>query len=386
MDNDQEKRARPELIGGFRRVVVKVGSGVLTTAGQGLNLSIIEGLVEQMAALQASRVELLLVSSGAVASGLQRLDLKEVPKSIPQKQAAAAIGQSHLIWIYEKLFGQRGQKVAQILLTHEDLANRARYLNARNTLLTLLHYRVIPIINENDTVAVEEIKFGDNDTLSALVATMMEADLLIILSDVDGLFDGDPRGNIQARLIPTVAGITAEIEAMAGKSRSRTGIGGMVTKLQAAKKAGALGIMTVIANGKTPLVLSRILEGEQVGTLFLPQKDRLASRKHWIAYTLKPHGQLVVDDGARRALMANGKSLLPKGVVEVRGRFGPGDAVVCYDFQGREFARGLTNYGSRELQAIKGHHTAEIEDILGYRYFDEVIHRDDLVLYPFGEL
>lgn len=375
-----QERPRPELLANLKRVTIKVGSGVLTTLDQGFNLPLIEGLVRQITHLRSLGLDILLVSSGAIASGIKRLNLKEVPKSIPQKQAAAAIGQSHLIWVYEKLFGQTDQKVAQILLTHEDLASRTRYLNARNTLFTLLRYNVIPIINENDTVAVEEIKLGDNDNLSAMVATMVEADLLIILSDIDGLFDRDPREKSQARLLSLVEQITPAIEAMAGGSGSLTGVGGMVTKIQAAKRAAASGIMTIVANGKEPQILSRLLEGENVGTLFLPQRDRLASRKHWIAYTLKPRGRLVVDEGAREALVTRGKSLLPKGVLEVHGRFSAGDMVSCFDQPGRECARGLVNYNFGELQMIKGCYTTQIVDRLGYKYYDEVIHRNDLVV------
>lgn len=322
----------------------------------------------------------MVVSSGAIAAGLKELNLPEVPKNIPQKQAAAAIGQSHLIWAYEKSFSQRNQKIAQILLTHDDLGNRRRYLNARNTLFTLLRYRVIPIINENDTVAVEEIQFGDNDTLSALVTNMVEADLLLILSDVDGFYTADPRKDPQATLLFQVDKITAVIESMAWPSQSFTGRGGMVTKIQAAKKAGASGAMTIIANGKIPGIVMRVLAGDEIGTLFLPQRGRLASRKHWIAYTLKPKGEVVVDEGAREALISNGKSLLPKGIVEIKGKFGPGDAVTCLDAKGKEFARGVVNYSSEELKAIKGCYTTEIEKILGYKFYDEVIHRDNLVL------
>jgi glutamate 5-kinase len=360
--------------------VVKIGSGVLTSSSQGLDFPIIEDLVSQLATLQRGGLELLVVSSGAIAAGLKKLALPEFPKNIPQKQAAAAIGQSQLIWAYEKFFSRSNQQVAQILLTHDDLSNRRRYLNARNTLTTLLKYRVIPIINENDTVAVEEIQFGDNDTLSALVTNMVGADLLIILSDVDGFYTSDPHTDVQATLLSQIDTITPAIEAMAQPSSSLTGRGGMITKVQAAKKVGASGAMTIIANGKLPQVITRILSGEDIGTLFLPSRDRLASRKYWIAYTLKPKGELIVDEGAKEALIRNGKSLLPKGLLEVRGNFNPGDAVICKDTSEKEFARGLVNYSYTELEAIKGHYTNEIENILGYKFYDEVIHRDDLVL------
>jgi len=373
-------KSRSHLLNSLKRVVVKIGSSVLTTRSQGLDLAAIEDLVEQLVSVQRRGIELLLVSSGAIAAGLSQLNIKEPPKNIPHKQAIAAIGQCHLIWAYEKFFSQSKQKVAQILLTHDDLSNRQRYLNARNTLYTLLRYRVIPIINENDTVAVEEIQFGDNDTLSALVTNMVEADLLLILSDVDGLYTSDPHQNGEATLLSQIDRITPSIEAMAQPSSSLTGRGGMITKIEAAKKVGASGALTIIANGKRPGIIDRILSGEEIGTLFLPSGDRLTSRKQWIAYTLKPKGELVVDEGAKEALIYNGKSLLPRGLLEVRGEFKAGEAVVCKDTQGREFARGLVNYSYQELKAIKGRHTREIEDILGYKFYDEVIHRDDLVL------
>ncbi|GIX46799.1 MAG: hypothetical protein KatS3mg131_1010 [Candidatus Tectimicrobiota bacterium] len=278
--------------------------------------------------------------------------------------------------------GAHGQRVAQILLTHEDLRDRARYLNARNTLQTLLRYRVVPIINENDTVSVAEIRFGDNDILSAMVCTLIDADLLILLTDLDGLYTADPRRHPEAQLIPVVERIDARIEALAGTTTHETGRGGMRSKIQAAKICGASGIHTYIANGLYPDTVLRIMAGEPVGTHIYPANHgRLPSRKRWIAYALKARGELVVDDGAKQALVLRGKSLLPSGILEVSGNFRFGDAVSCVDTQGQRFAQGLVNYDAQDLRAIMGHHTAEIARILGYKGYDEVIHRDNLVLF-----
>lgn len=340
---------------------------------------IIQNLVNQISILARSGIQTVVVSSGAIASGLKQLNLNEKPKSIPHKQAIAAIGQSYLIWTYEKFFKKKNQEVAQILLTHDDLSNRQRYLNARNTIFTLLSYGVIPIINENDSVSVEEIKLGDNDTLSAMVTNMIEADLLIMLSDVDGLFTVNPREGTAGELIHTVQKITPEIEALAGRKKSQTGIGGMSTKIQAAKKASASGAMTVIVNGQEKNIITKVLRGEEVGTIFLPE-SKIKSRKHWIAYTLNPKGSVKVDDGAKKALTEKGKSLLPKGITEIQGNFRLGDSISCLTIRGREFARGLVNFDSKDLIKIKGCHTREIEKILGYKYYEEVIHRDNLVI------
>jgi glutamate 5-kinase len=288
---------------------------------------------------------------------------------------------SHLIWTYERLFNAAGQKVAQILLTHEDIRHRSRYLNARHTLLTLLHFNIIPVINENDTVSVSEIRFGDNDTLSAMVCNLVDADLLIILTDLDGLFTADPRMHPEATLIPQVKKIDARIEAIADTTTHLTGRGGMKSKIQAAKVAGASGIHTYIANGLRPDTILRIISGESVGThIFAPATARLSSRKRWIGYALKAKGKIVVDEGAKQALTTNGRSLLPSGILDVSGHFRFGDAVHCVDAQGHRFAQGLVNYGATELLAIKGQHTSQIAKILGYKAYDEVIHRDNLVL------
>jgi glutamate 5-kinase len=281
---------------------------------------------------------------------------------------------------YKDAFRTCGRRVAQVLLTRDDLANRRRFLNARNTLMTLLEYGIIPIINENDTVVVDEIRFGDNDNLSALVTNLAESDLLVILSDVDGLYDSNPRTNPQARLINKIEHITPEIESMAGGVGSEVGTGGMATKIEAAKRASLYGVSTVIVNGRQPQVLSRLFAGEELGSWFLPAVDRLNARKHWIAFTKKLRGRLLLDEGAHKALADKGKSLLPSGIIEVEGSFERGDAVRLCDAEGREFARGIINYSQAELVRIQGHNSQEIEELLGYQYGAEVVHRDNLVL------
>jgi glutamate 5-kinase len=364
---------------GARRVVVKIGSAVLVGGDGGLDRARIDALADEIAAHHAAGREMVVVTSGAVAAGVVRLALAQRPKIIPHKQAAAAVGQIGVMSAYESAFARHGIKVAQVLLTRDDLSSRRRYLNAKHAVMTLLEWRVIPVVNENDTVVVEEIKLGDNDNLSALTAILLEADLLVVLSDVDGLHTADPRAVHDAKLVPVVDAVTPAIEAMAGAG-GPLGTGGMATKLGAAKKACASGIATVIADGRRPGVLTAVLAGAgDVGTYFRPVADRLASRKQWIAYTLKPGGAVVVDDGARRAVVEQGRSLLASGVREVRGGFGAGACVQCLDLAGREFARGLVNYGAAELEKIKGRHSREIEPTLGYKVSDEVIHRDDLV-------
>jgi glutamate 5-kinase len=296
------------------------------------------------------------------------------------KQAAAAVGQSGLMWVYEKTFGAHGKKVAQVLLTREDLSNRTRFLNARNTLQTLLDHGVIPIINENDTVSVDEIKFGDNDNLSAMVVHLSDADLLVILSDIDGLYTADPRIDPSAELIPLVEKITAEVERCAGDARTPMGTGGMRSKIMTAKKVGAYGAPMAIVNGKKNGVLLALFEGREVGTLFLPKAEKQDSRKHWIAYTVSSAGKIMVDDGAVEALMNKGKSLLPGGIVKVEGNFKVGDCVTCVDRGGVALARGLVKYASVDLDRIKGLKTSQITSVLGHKDYDEVIHRDDLVI------
>lgn len=372
---------RAELLQGIRRVVLKVGSAVLTSEEGGLDEAVIRRLVSQVSFLTRQGWEFVIVSSGAIAAGKSKLGRKEIPNTIPYYQAAAALGQSHLIWAYEKSFKRSGLKVAQILLTHEDLGNRQRYLNARNTLHILLENGVVPIVNENDTVAVDEIKFGDNDILSAFVADLVKAQLLLILTDIDGFYDADPRLVPDANLIPLVENITPELEAMARKSSTRIGTGGMETKLEAARKASLSGFPTIIANGMEENIIKRILiKGEERGTLFLPGEIKLKGKKTWMAHHLRPKGHITIDNGAKRALLNNGKSLLPSGITQVDGEFRFGDLVTCRDFEGVEIARGLVNYNSGELLKIKGKQTREIEGILGSKNYDEVIHRDDLVI------
>jgi glutamate 5-kinase len=363
-----------------KKVVIKIGSHVLTEPKKGLREKVIRDLASDVAWLKSNGVQAAIVSSGAVATGMEKLGFIERPKTIPQKQATAAVGQSRLMWFYEKSFEKFNVKVAQVLLTHDDLSDRKRFLNAKNTLFTLLGFGVIPIINENDTVAVEEIKFGDNDYLSALVTNLMEADLLIMLTNADGLYGDDPKKNKNARLIPLVKEITPSfLKALKGPSEP-FGTGGMITKVEAAEKTSHFGIPTIIANGEVPHMLIKIFEGEDVGTLFLPREDSLSSRKHWIAFSTKPSGEIVLDEGAKNAIVKGGKSLLPSGILEVKGTFNLGDAVSCKDSSGLELARGLVNYGSGELIKIRGLKTSEIEACLGYKDYDEVIHRDDLVI------
>ncbi len=374
---------KARILGRTRRVVVKVGSNVLSSA-QGIRQERVAFLARELAALHSSGKEIVLVTSGAVVSGMNRLGMKERPRTIPAKQAAAAVGQIALMTLYEKHFSTHAIRVAQVLLTHDDLANRRRYLNAKHTMLTLLEAGVIPIVNENDTVAVEEIQFGDNDNLSALVAVLIEADLLVILSDVEGLYDRDPHIHEDACLVSLVENGADNMGLSVGEA-GPLGRGGMASKLQAAYKAALSGIPTVIADGRQEKILEQVFATTtEVGTLFLPLADRLASRKHWIAYTLKPAGVLVIDDGARAAICGRGSSLLPPGIRQVRGMFGEGECVACLDLAGHEFARGLVNYNSTDLERIKGARTSQIEHILGYKVSDEVIHRDDLALLEGG--
>ena len=363
-----------------KRVVVKIGSRVLSSE-RGLHARRIGRLVRELAGLNDQGKKLVIVSSGAIASGMSRLGLTKRPTDLPQEQALAAVGQIRLMALYENSFAGYQKQVAQVLLTHEDLANRKRYLNAKHTLKTLLDWNIIPIVNENDTVAVDEMKFGDNDQLSALVATLMEMDLLVILSDVDGLFDRDPRSNEDARLVPVVTDLAAAKMAAQDTRPSDLGRGGMFSKLCAAEQASHAGIPTIIANGREREVLSGLFDGtRESGTLVLPEENRLTSRKHWILYNLTPSGEVIVDNGACAAVTVKGKSLLPSGVREIRGSFGAGDCVRCVDDTGREFARGLVNYSAQELRKIKGSHSGKIEAILGYKAYDEIIHRDDLVV------
>jgi glutamate 5-kinase len=362
-----------------KRVVVKVGSGVLTR-DLGLDLDIIASIARQLSALMDMKKEMILVSSGAVASGVKKIGLPKRPSKMPEKQAVAAIGQAGLILEYEKAFSKHGKHVAQILLTDEDLSNRERYLNARNTMGTLLEWGVLPIINENDTVAVAEIKFGDNDSLSARVALLMEADLLINLTDIDGLYDKDPRHFPDAKRITELSSITRHIEELAGGIPGALGTGGMLTKIKAAKKMIASGIPMIIASGKDPSILDDLFQGKDKGTFFRPKLQRLGSRKSWIAFNSKPKGSVFLDDGAAEALRNKGKSLLPSGITQVLGEFRMGAPVEIKDGAGIVIGVGLVNYSSADIDVIKGLKTRDIEVRLGHKEYDEVIHRDNLVL------
>jgi len=350
-------KLRQELLGKARRIVVKLGTGLLTDEGNQLSSRNVEGIVEQAAVLFGEKRRIVVVSSGAIAAGMTTLGLKQRPKALHELQACAAIGQSKLMALYEKYFFSRLLAVAQVLLTHDDLKNRDRHLNARNTLTTLLERGIVPIINENDTVSVDEIKFGDNDRLAALTATLIDADLLVILSHVEGLLE-------DGKLIPAVAEIDRAVEKLAGGTDRETSVGGMASKIQAAKIVTRAGIPMVIANGTRPNVLTDILAGEEVGTVFLPKTGKLASRKRWIAFFLRPSGALVVDDGAKAALCDGTKSLLAKGIVAVEGEFARGDVVGIRDKKEVEFARGMTKVSSAELAMATG----------------VVVHHDDLVI------
>jgi glutamate 5-kinase len=374
------KDIRRRILSKVKRIVVKVGSSILASVEKGLHYEVFSHLTKEISDLKRQGYEIVLVSSGAIAAGMEKLGYKTRPRDITQKQATAAVGQTRLMNIYESYFSRYQQMVAQVLLTHDDLSNRRRFLNARNTLLTLLELGIIPVINENDTVVVDEIKFGDNDNLSALITNLIGADLLLVLTDIDGLCDSDPKANPHARCIPLVEDIDMDMGGIVGETTSQMSVGGMISKIQAARKASRFGIPTVVAQGTKEGVLRQVLKGKEVGTLILPKGEALSSRKHWIAFNPKPKGDVIVDDGAKKAIVQKGKSLLPSGVTRVRGVFDRGDLVTCLGPRGKEFARGLVNYSASELEKIKGHRSHEIETTLGYKYCDEVIHRDDLVV------
>ena len=363
-----------------RRIVVKVGTSTLTHPNGKLNFSRIEGLVRELADAVNAGKQILLVSSGAVGAGMDRLGWKEKPKTIPEKQAAAAVGQGILMHTYEKLFAEYGQVVAQVLLTREDSVNRRRYANSRNTLLTLLNIGVIPIINENDAVSIDELKIGDNDTLSANVAAIVDADVLIILSDVEGVYSANPQTDPQALLLPEIPEVTPEVEAMCGGAGTMRGTGGMLTKMAAARMAMNSGIVMVIASGGRDGAVQSILAGKPIGTLFPPRQNRLQFRKRWLAFGARIKGRLKVDKGCAQALLSNGSSLLAAGVKEVDGNFEQGSTVSILNPEGWEIARGLVNYSTDDVRKIMGAHTHEIAEILGHKPYDEVVHRDNLVL------
>ncbi|NCO61586.1 MAG: glutamate 5-kinase [Deltaproteobacteria bacterium CG_4_8_14_3_um_filter_51_11] len=369
---------RKRLLAKAKRSVIKVGSAVITSS-DGLNMEVIGAIASDICGLLEERREVILVSSGAIASGLRRMGLTKKPESTSQKQALAAIGQSLLMKAYEEAFGLYGRKVAQVLLTRDDLSNRKRYLNARNTLLTLLAWKIVPVINENDTVSIDEIKFGDNDNLSAMVTNLTDADLLLSLTSTDGLYDKDPNLHKDACLIAIVKGADKDVLQFAGTA-GRMGTGGMAAKVMAARKVALAGVPTVIANGTASGMIKRVFEGMETGTLFVPNETALCGRKHWIAFTKSPRGDVMIDRGAAIAVVEKGKSLLPSGIIEVKGRFSQGDSVNVLGPDGKAIAMGMVNYHSGEIRKIAGARSSEIESRLGFRHDDEVIHRDNLVL------
>ncbi|UNC92396.1 glutamate 5-kinase [Candidatus Contubernalis alkaliaceticus] len=375
MEEAYRKRLR-----NVKNVLIKVGTSTLTYPSGKLNLNYIERIVRELADLKNQGKEVLLVSSGAIGAGLGKLGFKRRPKTTPEKQAIAAVGQGMLIQVYEKIFSEYGHTVAQLLLTRDDLVNRQRYINARNTLITLLKYGVVPIINENDTVSVDEIEFGDNDNLSALVASLIDVDLLINLSDIDGLYTSNPHTDSEAKLVTYVPEITAEIENLAQSTCGSLGTGGMKAKLQAANIAVCSGVPMVIANGQKPGIIHDIICGERIGTLFLPKEKPMHSRKRWIAFGLTVQGTLTVDSGAKIAVVRDGKSLLPSGINYVEGNFERGETVCIADEDGIVFARGLVNYPSSDLIKIMGLKSSEISKVLRENGVSEVIHRDNLVI------
>lgn len=383
---------RKELLKNLKRVALKIGSSVITHRGEekpalvrGLSEEMVRHFAQKARGLADQGYELVLVSSGAIMAGRKRLNLDRAQLSVPEKQACAAIGQSFLMHTYEKQFEAVGLQVAQILLGNDDLEHRKRYLNAKNTIDALLAHKVIPIINENDSVTVDEIKIGDNDTLSATVACLANAQLLIILSDVEGLYTRDPgkagkRPEGPPELIPLVDNVTEDVEKLAGKSANPLTVGGMYTKVLAAKKTMSFGIPALVVNGLDAEVLDKIFSGKTAGTLFWTNKGKIRDRKHWIAHTLKPSGKITIDAGAKRAIADQGRSLLPAGIVSVEGHFEFGNAVRIFDDRQKEFARGLVNYNSRDLDVIKGMKTSAVRSIVGNNFYEEVVHRDDLVL------
>jgi glutamate 5-kinase len=364
----------------FKRIVIKIGSSSIAYATGRPNLYQIESLVRQLADLYNQGREVILVTSGAVGTGAGKLGLAERPKTIPQKQAAAAVGQGVLMHVYEKYFAEYGVTVGQVLLTREDFSDRRRFLNARNTLNALIQYKVIPVINENDTVAVDEIKFGDNDSLSALVAGLIDAEILILLSDIHGLFTADPRKDAGARLIKNVTELNSDIESLAGGAGSKLGTGGMATKLQAARIAMHSGVVMVLASAEEKDIIKRVVDGEESGTVFWPLTNKLENKKRWIAYGSVLCGKIIVDEGAARALTEQGKSLLPSGITGVEGAFEIGNTVSIIDGTGREIGRGIVYYSSEEVKKIKGLQTSEVVRVLGYKDYDEVVHRNNLVM------
>ncbi len=369
-----------QKVSAAQRWVIKIGSALLTNDGRGLDRDAIAGWVAQIVALQNSGIEVVLVSSGAVAEGMSRLGWRQRPRAVHQLQAAAAVGQMGLVQAYESQFQQYGKHTAQILLDHDDLSNRQRYLNARSTIITLLELGVVPVVNENDTVGTEEIRFGDNDTLGALVTNLIDAELLVILTDQAGLFEEDPRQNPGAALIGLANAEDRSLDAIAGGSRSGLGRGGMITKLQAARLAARSGANTLIASGRVTDILLKLRAGDEEGTLLVSNREPLDARKQWLAGHLQVRGRLVLDEGAVRMIRDQGKSLLPVGVSSVAGNFTRGEMVSCVDQNNLEVARGLVNYNASEAAKIIGVASHRIGDILGYCDAAELVHRDNLVL------
>ena len=371
---------RPSIHKTCNKVVIKVGTNLLADKTSGINAARIDRLAADVASLRAAGRQVAIVTSGAIGAGVAALKFKARPKTLPHKQAAAAVGQPLLMEAYEKSFRKYGCPIAQILLTKEDFTNRKRYVNAKNTFFALFEQGVVPIINENDTVAVDEIKLGDNDNLSAFVAHLVEADLLVLLSDIDGLYSDDPSKNKNATLIPVVQRVSPQIEKLARSSNTELSTGGMITKIQAAKRCVSSGIAMIIANGKDPDVLEKIFSGALVGTLFLPSSQKLTVRKKWIGFVSHSKGSIIVDDGARIALVKKKKSLLASGILEVRGDFKKNDTVVIMGVDAVDIGKGVTRFSSIELQRIRGKKSGEAAKILGRKNCDEVIHRDDLVV------
>jgi len=371
---------RRKLLQDVKRVVVKIGTASISNEFGGLDESRVASLAEQVHALRRRGLQVAVVSSGAIGAGMNELGLKRRPTRLPELQACAAVGQGRLTSVYNQHFRRRGFHAAQILLTREDIEDRHRYLNASNAIRALLDYGAVPLINENDTIAVEEITFGDNDGLAVLVTHLVRADLLILLTVVDGLYENPDAPPAQRRVLEVVDKVTDAIAALAGKSVSRGGSGGMLSKIEAARAATAAGEPALIARASEPRILERIFEGESLGTLFLPAKAKMRSRKRWLLFGSKPRGKITVDDGARRALLERGKSLLPSGITGVSGRFARGDMVAICDEQGQEIGRGLVNYSADEIRIIRGHKTPEIRRLLGAAPYQAAIHRDHLAL------
>lgn len=361
-------------------IVIKIGTSTLTDTNEAIDHEYIDSVARQVNEIKSQGYKALIVTSGAIRAGMEMLGLKSKPKTIPEKQAVAAVGQGSLMRIYSDIFGNHGLLTGQVLLTRDDFSSRKRYLNLRNTLYTLLENGIVPIINENDTVAIDEIRVGDNDNLAALTASSLQADLLLLLSDVNGLYTADPATDGSAHLIHEVTKIDSRIKSIAGGAGTQMGTGGMRTKITAAEISMNSGVKMIIANGRIPDVIVKAANGEHVGTIFLPSDEHLGGRKRWIAFGASIKGKIVVNDGAKKMIINNGKSVLAAGIIDVIGNFSSGDMVAVIDKEGNQIARGFVNYSAAEIDRIKGKHSSDIEEVLGYKDFDEVIHRDNLVL------